>query len=90
MAEMLRLQHNRLTQPPACPLSKGINLLEYLKGYDFDADFPQVEWNQYTREENFIVDWDEEWKGNYHSYSTTSKMTNYMTKVKTKTSQTAM
>ncbi|MGI4816885.1 MAG: hypothetical protein ACRYE7_02790 [Janthinobacterium lividum] len=61
------LQHYRRAQPPACPLSKGINLLEYLKGYYFDADFHQVEWNQYMREEHFIVDWDEEWKGNCDS-----------------------
>jgi len=59
---MLRL---RLYQ---CSISnKGIDLLKYLKDYDFDPNFPHVEWNQYMREDNFHQEWAKEWKSNSDS-----------------------
>jgi len=64
---ILRQRFHQCTPPPECSRRRGIDLLQYLNNYDSNGNLPHVEWYQYMREENFLEEWDKEWKGKSNS-----------------------
>lgn len=58
---MRRLRHYNCSKPPGYSKKGPINLLNYFNHYDSDHHFPQIEWNQYMNETNFLTRFSEVW-----------------------------
>jgi len=58
------MRHLRYYNCPDSPERRPpLDLLDYLKDFDLNDNFPQIEWNQYMNENNFLTRFSEVWRG---------------------------
>lgn len=60
---MRRLRHYNCSDSPGYSERETIDLLDYFKEFDINHHFPQIEWNQYMNENNFLTRFSEVWRG---------------------------